>query len=358
MNQNEDMKNQSIHFSIVTVVKNNAEGLKKTIESVINQNFTNYEYIIICGESVDDTYKVIEKYKWFFKKYIIEKDDGIYSAMNKALEYCDGEYINFLNAGDTFYSEKTLEFIHETTEDSTDIFSGSINSVSTTGVKKLKSWKEQYHPDQYMFCFHQTMFASKDIFKSIKFNTIYDVCADYDWTLQCYFNNYKFQYVDEPLVNFQEGGFSEKNRVKARIEELFIQSKYFKCNETSLDKNALSKLMLYRKNNNFMLPKLLDKANKQIKFLKNKNKIYSLYGYGSFCKYIIDNKLLQFDNIFDINYENFINSDYKLLIKNPSILANNRNASIVITALGHESEIEKFLLSKGINSKNIYKFKL
>jgi len=345
-------------FSIVTVVKNNAEGLKETIESVINQVYKDYEYILICGESEDKTYDVIDKYKKHFTKYIIEKDEGIYFAMNKGLLHCKGHYINFLNAGDTFYSEKTLQFINEMIEDSTDIFSGSINSISTTGVKKLKSWKEQYHPDQYMFCFHQTMFARKDIFKSIKFNTIYDVCADYDWTLQCYFNNYKFQYVDEPLVNFQEGGFSEKNRVKARIEELFIQSKYFKCNEGSLDKNALSKLLLYRKSNNFMLPKMLDKANKQINFLKNKNKVYSLYGYGSFCKYIIDNKFLKFENIFDINYKKINKSDHKLLIKNPSMLSNNTKANIVITALGHESEIEKFLLSKGINSRNIYKFEL
>jgi len=103
---------------------------------------------------------------------------------------------------------------------------------------------------------------------------------------------------------------------------------------------------------------MLDKANKQINFLKNKNKVYSLYGYGSFCKYIIDNNFLKFENIFDINYKNINKSDHKLLIKNPSMLSNNTKANIVITALGHESEIEKFLLSKGINSRNIYKFEL
>ena len=95
-------------FSIVTVVKNNPIGLEKTILSVLEQNFKNFEFIVIGGESTDNTNIIIQRYKKYLKKFIIEKDAGIYFAMNKGLSYCNGEYINFLNSGDTYCSTTTL----------------------------------------------------------------------------------------------------------------------------------------------------------------------------------------------------------------------------------------------------------
>ena len=95
-------------FSIITVVKNDALGLENTIKSVIKQNLSNYEHIIVGGESTDNTNYIIRKYQNNLSKSIIEKDNGIYFAMNKGLDFCNGEYINFLNSGDTFISEDIL----------------------------------------------------------------------------------------------------------------------------------------------------------------------------------------------------------------------------------------------------------
>ena len=277
--------------------------------------------------------------------------------MNNSLKHCRGNFINFLNAGDSFSSEYTLENVAKGISEKTDIISGSINSFNSKGEKRFKSWKEQYDPKQYMFCFHQTMFSRKEIFQEFKFNTIYKVCADYDWTLRCLLKDYNFQFIDEALVNFEEGGFSDKNKIKGRIEELFIQTNYFECNEDILDKNALSKLLMYKKNNNFILPKLLEEVKKQLTYFRNKNKVFSLYGYGLFCEYIIQNKFLNFREVFDINYEKFKNNENEILIKDPNSITYDPKITILITALGHENEIVNFLISKGFNSKNICKFK-
>ena len=109
-------------FSIITVVKNNAYGLEKTIESVLRQSFRDFEYIIIGGSSSDETNDVINRYAKSLKKFIIEKDDGIYYAMNKALPFCNGQYYQFLNAGDTLSSNNILEELNTTIECNTEIF--------------------------------------------------------------------------------------------------------------------------------------------------------------------------------------------------------------------------------------------
>ena len=89
------MSNQ---FSIVTVVKNDLSGLEKTILSVSNQKFDDYEYIVVDGGSTDGTIGIINKYKRFIKRIVSEEDGGIYHAMNKGIKLCKGRYINFLNA--------------------------------------------------------------------------------------------------------------------------------------------------------------------------------------------------------------------------------------------------------------------
>lgn len=331
--------------------------MEKTIKSVISQDFKNYEHIIIAGESTDNTNSIIRKYKKYLQHYVIEQDEGIYFAMNKGLDFCCGEFINFLNAGDTFTSRNTLKIVSNSIYDKTDIISGSINSINLSGNSIFKSWKNQYDPKQYMFCYHQTMFTKNEIFKDNKFNTSFKVCADYDWALRCLFAGFNFQFVNDALVNFQEGGFSDQNKIKARIEELFIQSNYFEASNDILDKNALTKLLMYKKSNNYMLPKLLQAVHLQLLDF-NKNYSFSLYGFGTFGQYVYQSRLLRINNVFDNNYNNFIKNDFKILVKDPKTIVCNPKMKIIITALGHESEIENSLIYLGFDSHNIFKFKL
>ena len=100
-------------LSIITINKNNAIGLEKTIQSVINQTyFDKIEYIVIDGLSTDGSSITIEKYKNYFSYWISEKDNGIYDAMNKGTNVAIGEYLLFLNSGDALYHNKIIEEIY------------------------------------------------------------------------------------------------------------------------------------------------------------------------------------------------------------------------------------------------------
>lgn len=346
-------------FSIVTVVKNNAVGLKETIDSVINQSFKDYEYIIVCGESNDDTYCVIEKYKDFFKKYIIEKDQGIYFAMNKALNFCEGEYINFLNAGDSFTSNKVLDQVVNELDHDTEIICGSIESIDDNGKKIFKSWKEKFHPEHNMFWFHQTMFAKKRLFNKSIFDTNFKVSADYDWSLKQYLSGVNYKFIDRAIVDFKEGGFSEKNKIKARIEDLFIQSKYFHCDELILESNSFNKLKIYSKNNNFILPKLLEILDSQIEYLKNSYERKSIFGFGVVGRYLLDKCKFNIRNIYDNQFSKINNANItKKEICDPKSISNKTNEYIIITALGYEHEIESFLIKQGLKKELIIKFEI
>ena len=97
--------------TVVTVTYNAAESLEKTILSVLQQNYSNVEYIIIDGGSTDGSVEIIKKYSDKIAYWVSEPDRGIYDAMNKGIRKATGEWINFMNAGDLFFHESTLSSV-------------------------------------------------------------------------------------------------------------------------------------------------------------------------------------------------------------------------------------------------------
>ena len=89
-------------YSIITINYNHIEGLKRTIDSVISQTSSNYEYIIIDGGSTDGSVNIIKEYKEHLVYWISEKDNGVYHAMNKGVAQAQGDYCIFMNSGDCF----------------------------------------------------------------------------------------------------------------------------------------------------------------------------------------------------------------------------------------------------------------
>ena len=279
--------------------------------------------------------------------------------MNKGLDFCKGEYINFLNAGDSFTSKHVLDQVVNELDQDTEIICGSIESIDDSGKKTFKSWKEKFHPEQNMFWYHQTMFVKKKLFNKSIFDTNFKVSADYDWSLKQYLSGVNYKFIDRAIVDFKEGGFSEKNKIKTRIEDLFIQSKYFHCDESILEKNSLNKLKIYSKNNNFILPKLLELLNSQIEYFKNKFEKKSIFGFGVVGKYLLEQYKNDFKNVYDnnfleINNQNITNKE----ISNPESISSKTNEYIIITALGYEYEIESFLIKKGLRKELILKFEV
>jgi glycosyltransferase involved in cell wall biosynthesis len=98
-------------LSIITVNLNNKDGLQKTIDSVISQTFRDFEWIVIDGGSTDGSKELIEQYAGYIAYWVSEPDKGIYNAMNKGIRAAKGEYCLFLNSGDCFYEDHTLEMV-------------------------------------------------------------------------------------------------------------------------------------------------------------------------------------------------------------------------------------------------------
>lgn len=129
-------------ISIITVVFNDKSNLKNTIESVISQGSKNYEYIIIDGGSTDGTIDIIKDNQKYIKYWMSESDDGIYDAMNKGIYAATGDYVMFLNAGDSLAEQNTLKSLIDSIIENSwpDVMYGSANILSKSSqlIKELK----------------------------------------------------------------------------------------------------------------------------------------------------------------------------------------------------------------------------
>ena len=122
-------------LSIITINYNNQEGLKKTIESVVSQTMRDFEWIVIDGGSTDGSKEIIEQNKQHLDYWCSEPDKGIYHAMNKGIMASHGEYLMFLNTGDSLYDNKVLERVIPLLKDK-DIYVGRINSIGRENASK------------------------------------------------------------------------------------------------------------------------------------------------------------------------------------------------------------------------------
>ncbi len=213
-------------FTIVTVTYNCEDLIKNTLESIINQDFDDYEYIIIDGNSTDNTLNIIKSYKYKFDDKITiisENDNGIYDAMNKGMKLAKGELICFMNSGDTFFSgalKYIKKFYIENPE--YDIYYGDTNNVKIIDENTFNkvNYAEKDNKDvikkKMLFC-HQSSFIKRILINDIGiFNTEYRIAADWDFFVRCYKNNKKFKYIGTVVSNFLMGGTSNSNYSKEK----------------------------------------------------------------------------------------------------------------------------------------------
>lgn len=176
-------------FTIITVCFNAEDCIADTINSVQAQSFQDYEYIIKDGQSTDKTMEYIQSYTENMDcvKVIRGKDKGIYDAMNIAVREAIGEYILFLNAGDTFANKEVLSKVDRFIENKeADIYYGDIlesdgknTQLRTYSAKNSKLW---YYSLGACLC-HQAMFCKKVLFERRLFDLDYLVCADREWQM-------------------------------------------------------------------------------------------------------------------------------------------------------------------------------
>ncbi|NTU70132.1 glycosyltransferase, partial [bacterium] len=175
---------QKKKMSVITVVYNDRENIEETIKSVITQDYSNIEYVVIDGGSTDGTYEIILKYKDYISYCCSEEDEGIYDAMNKALEVISGEIILFLNSGDVFFDNSVVSDMLGCMGFDTVAIIGGVLYDTGISVRSSITPKTFIHNTVH----HQSAFYRADLFGSFRFNKIYNIAAVYELNLLLYKN--------------------------------------------------------------------------------------------------------------------------------------------------------------------------
>lgn len=201
-------------ISVITVCWNNHLGLKKTFESIKKQICQDFEWIVIDGDSSDDTVDFLENLNYPVT-YLSESDSGIYDAMNKGFKFVSGKYIVYMNSGDTFFNENTLLFAQQSILNNAyapDILLFGYKLRLPNGILVTKT---PHDINKYIWhgmpTSHQAIFFSKNIVKNHPYDLAYKICGDYFLLAEVSKNNYRAIYCDKPSAVFEVGGSSFVN---------------------------------------------------------------------------------------------------------------------------------------------------
>ena len=216
-------------LSIITINKNNAEGLRRTIESVASQTVPPFEFIIIDGASTDSSIEIIKKYQQHITFWSSENDLGIYDAMNKGILLSHGEYLLFLNSGDTLYGKNIIDFFYSISpsEDivygNTEVFKGNKHSVYGKKPYFLK-----FRMFDSMFAIHQSMFFKHDTFDKYGIYSLKNkIVSDYEHILKILFNKGKIHYLDVIISAYTMDGISSTKKELRHSEIKQVRKKYY-----------------------------------------------------------------------------------------------------------------------------------
>lgn len=220
-------------LSIITINLNNANGLEKTIKSVVSQSFKNFEYIIIDGGSTDSSVDIIKRYGVQINYWESKVDTGIYNAMNKGIKLSAGEYCLFLNSGDCLTSNSILKLIFE--KESADIIVGNINVCDPYNNQVLYT---KFSPTRLTAkniilesLPHPASFIRRQLFETVGlYNEELKISSDWEFFLKAFLiNGASYQHLDLVVANFYNDGISSgiQNQELIKIEHNKILNQYF-----------------------------------------------------------------------------------------------------------------------------------
>lgn len=220
-------------ISIITVCYNSETTIEQTIQSVLHQTYSDIEYILVDGQSQDNTLNIIKKYETAFKgrmKWSSEKDQGIYDAINKGIQQAQGEIIGIIHSND-WYEANTVEHIVDAYQQNPqgEIFYGLLKKYDSQTDTPLLSISYYHTLLPKLMITHPTCFVKNKTYqKQGLFDLNYKLAADYEFMLRCYLKKVTFVPIDKLLANFRMGGASEQYSIAIRKEVIQIQKKY-KC---------------------------------------------------------------------------------------------------------------------------------
>jgi len=211
--------------SVVTIVYNGERYIEQTINSVLNQTYSNIEYIIIDGGSNDNTVPIIKKYEDKIAFWVSEKDKGISDAFNKGIARATGEIIGILNADD-WYEADTIQTVVNIIEQY-DVAYGDVQYWKKETKSFIQIGDAEYL-EKEVSVLHPTVFVKKACYEKVgTFDTNYKCAMDYDLLLRLKLSNCKFVYIPSVLTNMRWEGFSDKQWLLGRKETLAIKNRYF-----------------------------------------------------------------------------------------------------------------------------------
>ncbi len=220
-------------FSIITVTYNAEDTLERTLQSVAQQTYPHIEHLIIDGASTDRTLEIAHRYPHAIMHS--EPDHGLYDAMNKGLRLATGDYLCFLNAGDTLHSKETLAHIAAAAAPMTAVLYGDTHIVDADG-HFLRN--RRLTPPEHltwrsfkagMLVCHQAFYIHRQI--ALPYDQQYHFSADFDWCIRCMKEGEQRgmvnRYVKEPLADYLAEGMTTANH-KASLRERFrIMAKHY-----------------------------------------------------------------------------------------------------------------------------------
>ena len=210
-------------YSIITINFNNCDGLRRTIESVVNQTNADYEYIVIDGGSTDGSVDVIQKYSDRISYWVSEKDDGIYNAMNKGVRHAHGDYCLFLNSGDSFYDKHVLND-NLLSDSKCDIVVGRL--VSDSDGRELCS-PPSYDISMYYFYTstlpHQASFIKTKLLKQYPYDESLKIVSDWKFFVDMIIiHQCSVRFVDIKIAKFDMNGVSTSDTKKTWEEKYSV----------------------------------------------------------------------------------------------------------------------------------------
>jgi glycosyltransferase involved in cell wall biosynthesis len=228
-------------ISIITISFNSENSISETFQSVKNQSFHNYEYLLIDGGSKDGTI-TIAKEQDHISKIVSESDKGIYDAFNKGINNANGDIIGFLNSDDTFYDENSLQHIADAFEKDTDcVFGDLIYTDKNENIKRVwkgSTFKKGAFLKGWMPA-HPTFYCRRSVYEKLGlYDDSFKIAGDFELMLRFLEkHNIRSKYIPHTLVNMKVGGVSN-NGLKSKLDILKEEFRAF--NQNDIDINKLS----------------------------------------------------------------------------------------------------------------------